>query len=185
MEWPYANGGKLYGNGGGLLRRFAEGLSYLPSRQKAQQAVHDSIQAAANNYEIKYPSFGGFGNGMFGGAGASGRFEYSPSALPENYDYVRNTPIMNEVTFSQAYANARRAGLPTFKFNGQTYTTDYDTNAKLGPVQTESNIVANLREVLDRERKTIPDSTRLEPWVGQIPGEIKRKKSKGGHLGGC
>lgn len=180
-----SDGGKLYGNGGGLLRRFAEGLSYLPSRQKAQQAVHDSIQAAANNYEIKYPSFGGFGNGMFGGAGASGRFEYSPSALPENYDYVRNTPIMNEVTFSQAYANARRAGLPTFKFNGQTYTTDYDPNAKLGPVQIESNVVANLREVLDRERKTIPDSTRLEPWVGQIPGEVKRKKSKGGHLGRC
>lgn len=137
----------------------------LPSREDLQDAISRKIKL------IQEKDFNGFAGGEFGGAGASDRFEYDPQGvLTERW--IRNTPIPIERSFSEAYSDARKSGLSTFEFNGKTYNTNYDPNAKLGPREYDT-IMANLREVLDENRKPISDSTRIEPWVGQIPGEHK------------
>ena len=123
----------------------------------------------------------GLGGGEFGGAGASGYWGVSIDPLVAS-QYVRNTPIMGERSFSDAYAEARKAGLPDFMFNGQRYTTDYDPNAKLGSHEYEPTAILNIREILDENKRPIADSTRIEPWLGQIPGVHERKKGGGIHI---
>ena len=128
--------------------------------------------------------FGREGSGGFGGSGASGHWDDSLELI-DSVQYVRNTPILGEQTFSQAYNTARKAGLNKFVFNGKEYTTEYNPNAIIGKKQTEIAPILNLREVLDENEKPITDSTRFEPYVGQIPGKHKRvvnKKVYGGNM---
>lgn len=128
--------------------------------------------------------FGREGSGGFGGSGASGHWDDSLELI-DSVQYVRNTPILGEQTFSQAYNIARKAGLNKFVFNGKEYTTEYNPNAIIGKKQTEIAPILNLREVLDKNEKPITDSTRFEPYVGQIPGKHKRvvnKKVYGGNM---
>jgi hypothetical protein len=122
---------------------------------------------------VRESEFRGFGGGNFGGAGASTRFDVGVDPLVFE-QYVRNTPIMDEISFSDAYSRARKAGLKEFDFNGQRYNTDYDPNAKIGPRVTAASPVLNIREVLDENKNPISDSTRVEPYTGQIPG-VHRK----------
>lgn len=151
--------------GGTLLRRFDGGgrfpvFSPLADFRSAHSPVRES-------------EFRGFGGGNFGGAGASARFDIGLDPLVYE-QYVRNTPIMDEISFSDAYSRARKAGLKEFDFNGRRYNTDYDPNAKIGPRVTAVSPVLNIREVLDENKNPISDSTRVEPYTGQIPG-VHRK----------
>ena len=151
------------------LTEFVEAFKYLPSKNDLSSAFD------ATKNLIEGDKFKG---GDFGGAGASIGFYGKDGNNP--YDYVRNTPILSDRTFSEAYANARKQGLSSFIFNGKKYNTDYDPNAKLGNRVVERTPVLNLREVLDENEKVITDSTRVEPWVGQLPGMYKRDKYKFG-----
>lgn len=143
-------------------------------RNAAKQAIRKNIEQAFK------PKFR-FKGGDFGGSGASGSFDEQPIA---SYDTltVRNTPLITERSFSKAYSDARKKGLKTFKFNGKDYSTDYSTNPNYIGKRSEITGI-NIREVLDKENKPIKDSTRVEPYVGQIPGEhqeiVKRKKYGG------
>jgi len=123
----------------------------------------------------------GFGGGAFGGSGASSSWSVDIN-VPGPYDYVENIPLLDGMTFSDAYSAARRAGLGEFEFNGRMYSTDYDPNATLGPVQMGESLVGNLRNVYDADGRIIRDSTRVEPWMGQIPGRHKREHAQGGTL---
>lgn len=151
------------------LTEFVEAFKYLPSKSDLNSAF-DSTKNLIEGDKFK--------GGDFGGAGASVGFYGKDGNNP--YDYVRNTPILSNRTFSEAYANARKQGLSSFMFNGKKYNTDYDPNAKLGNRIVEQTPVLNLREILDENEKVITDSTRVEPWVGQLPGMYKRDKYKFG-----
>lgn len=118
-------------------------------------------------------NFKGFKGGKFGGSGAYSDWNASTSS---EYDYVENIPFSDVVTFSEAYDRARKSGRQIFEFNGKLYNTDYDPNANLGPVQFGETPVGNIRNIYDEDSRIIRDSTRIEPYVGQIPGRIKRKK---------
>lgn len=150
--------------GGPILRQYPDG-----GRIPVFSPLAD-FRASQRNVR---PVFGGFGGGDFGGAGYGTSFDVSldPALVTQ---YVRNTPIPAERSFSDAYSAARNAGLKFFDFNGQRYTTDYDPNAKLGPRQMEAYPALNIREVLDENKTPIRDSTRIEPYVGQIPGVHRR-----------
>lgn len=164
-KWKHANGGDL-------LDRLKSNIQNL-NRDTAQQRIADNLSSIQGNESSV------FGGGEFSGAGASSRFAYDPDNIMSQW--IRNTPIPVEVSFSDAYTQARQNGQKTFIFNGKEYNTDYDPNAKLGKREYESTLM-NLREILDENKKTIPDSTRLEPWVGQIPGEHRREFADGGTL---
>jgi len=127
------------------------------------------------------PSSTSFGGGAFGGGGASSSWSVDIN-VPGPYDYVENIPLLDGMTFSDAYSAARRAGLGEFEFNGRMYSNGYDPNATLGPVQMGESLVGNLRNVYDADGGIIRDSTRVEPWVGQIPGRHKREHAQGGTL---
>lgn len=161
MKTLYENG---YCSGGPILRQYPDG-----GRIPTFSPLAD-FRASQRNVQ---PVFGGFGGGDFGGAGYGTSFDVSldPALATQ---YVRNTPIPVERSFSDAYSAARNAGLKFFDFNGQRYTTDYDPNAKLGPRQMETYPALNIREVLDENKSPIKDSTRIEPYVGQIPGVHRR-----------
>ena len=129
----------------------------------------------------EYPSSTSSGGGAFGGSGASSSWSVD-IGNPGPYDYVENIPLLDRMTFSDAYSAARRAGIGEFEFDGRTYSTDYDPNATLGPVQMGESLVGNLRNVYDADGRIIRDSTRVEPWMGQIPGRHKREHAQGGTL---
>ena len=120
--------------------------------------------------------FGGFGGGSFGGGGASAEI---PGPLPESQEeyYERNTPLIGEQSFSDAYSAARKSGASKFMFGGKEYSTDYDPDAKLGPRKMET-VILNRREELDSDKKPIEGTERYEPWVGQIPGDTKKTRKK-------
>lgn len=118
-----------------------------------------------------------FGGGSFGRGGAGTEFNID-NIKSEDYDYIRNTPLLH--SFSDAFNNARKAGKNTFIFNGKEYTTEISDNPKYIGKQYEPML--NIREVLDKNMKVIPDSTRIEPYLGQIPGTSKRKYDDGGNL---
>ena len=129
----------------------------------------------------EYPSSTSSGGGDFSGSGASSSWSVD-IGNPGPYDYVENIPLLDRMTFSDAYSAARRAGIGEFEFDGRTYSTDYDPNATLGPVQMGESLVGNLRNVYDADGRIIRDSTRVEPWMGQIPGRHKREHAQGGTL---
>lgn len=149
----------------------------------------------------KSPLFTGFGGsdnfGGFGGSGASGEWG--------NTDYIKNEPIPAVTrSFNEAFAEARRNGLDTFRFNGNLYSTEIDPNYS-GPGKKEIELMTppmNVRKVYDNTGAELQDSTRVEPYFGQPIGWTERetigdktklkyigsepdwdnKKSKGGHL---
>lgn len=123
-----------------------------------------------------FGGFKGFGGGRFGGSGASGSWDDEKTPGEEIY-YERNTPLLGERSFSDAYDAARKAGLAEFEFNGERYTTDYDPNAKIGGKKTEA-VALNRRVELDENKKEVKGTERYEPWVGQIPGDTKKKRKK-------
>lgn len=175
-------GDKTYLNHGGtLLRRFDNGGGVPVFSPLADFRSSHPMTLPKPALRVKKEGFQGFGGGEFGGAGASGYWDVSLDPLVAS-QYVRNTPIMGERSFSDAYAEARKAGLPDFMFNGQRYTTDYDPDAKLGKHKYEPTAVLNIREVLDENKKPIADSTRIEPWLGQIPGVHERRYDGGGDI---
>ena len=167
--------------GGTLLRQFDGGGDIPVFSPLADFRSSHPMTLPKPTLRISGDGFHGFGGGEFGGAGASGYWDISLDPLVAS-QYVRNTPIMGERSFSDAYAEARKAGLPDFVFNGQRYTTDYDPNAKLGKHKYEPTAVLNIREVLDENKKPIADSTRIEPWIGQIPGTQERRYDGGGDI---
>lgn len=113
--------------------------------------------------------------GNFGGSGAGSVWNTGDNII-ESYDYVRNTPILR--SFSDAFSEARKQGLSTFMFNNQEYTTDISDNPNYIGKRYEPKL--NIREVLDENKKVISDSTRVEPYLGQIPGTHKRNKFQDG-----
>ena len=134
---------------------------------------YEALQAAG------YDKFGRplvtFGGGSFGGAGAGMPFDTS-SSKEEQYDYIRNTPVLR--SFSDAFSEARKKGLNKFSFNGKEYSTEMSDNPNYIGKRYEPKL--NLREVLDENKNVISDSTRVEPYLGQIPGTHKRNKFEDG-----
>lgn len=133
----------------------------------------DKEALAAAGYDSKGRPLFTFGGGSFGGAGVGATFGDGVEQI-ENYDYVRNTPILQ--SFSDAFNNARKAGLPSFTFNGKEYTTEISDNPNY--IGKKYQPLLNIREVLDKNMKVMSDSTRIEPYVGQLPGVVKRKSSQ-------
>lgn len=113
--------------------------------------------------------------GNFGGAGAGASFGIGDS-IEESNEYIRNTPILR--SFSDAFSEARKQGLSTFIFNNKEYNTEISDNPNYIGKRYEPKL--NLREVLDENKKVISDSTRVEPYLGQIPGTHKRNKFENG-----
>ena len=119
-----------------------------------------------------------FSGGNFGGSGAGMEFD-SNNITKNNSDYIRNTPVLR--SFSDAFAEAKRNGNSTFIFNGKKYTTKVSDNPNYIGKRYEPTL--NIREVLDENKKVISDSTRVEPYIGQIPGTHKRTtKAMGGKI---
>ena len=138
----------------------------------------DKEALAAAGYNSKGQPLVTFKGGRFGGAGAGASFD-STNTNSEINDYVRNTPILR--SFGDAFAEARKKGLKTFNFNGKEYSTEKSNNPKYVGKRYEPTL--NIREVLDENKKVISDSTRVEPYLGQIPGTHKRiKKAIGGKM---
>lgn len=133
----------------------------------------DKEALAAAGYDSKGRPLVTFGGGSFGAAGAGSTFGESVEQV-DNHDYVRNTPILQ--SFSDAFNNARKSGLKSFTFNGKEYTTEMSDNPNY--VGKRYQPLLNIREVLDKNMKVMSDSTRIEPYVGQLPGIIKRKSSQ-------
>lgn len=131
----------------------------------------DKEALAAAGYDSKGRPLFTFGGGSFGAAGAGATFGEGAEQI-DNHDYVRNTPILQ--SFSDAFNNARKSGLKSFTFNGKEYTTEMSDNPNY--VGKRYQPLLNIREVLDKNMKVMSDSTRIEPYVGQIPGTIKRDK---------
>jgi hypothetical protein len=147
----------------------------------ARRGMPGDIEALhAAGYDKYGNSIVVFGGGSFGRGGAGAEFN-TDNIKSEDYDYIRNTPLLH--SFSDAFNNARKAGKNTFIFNGKEYTTEVSDNPKYIGKQYEPAL--NIREVLDKNMKVIPDSTRIEPYLGQIPGTSKREKKykDGGKLG--
>lgn len=117
------------------------------------------------------------GGGSFGGSGAGSSFN-SDLISDNDFDYIKNTPLLR--SFSEAFNGARKSGKKTFIFNGKEYNTEISDNPKYIGKQYEPML--NVREVLDKNMKVIPDSTRIEPYLGQIPGTTKREYDNGGNL---
>lgn len=117
------------------------------------------------------------GGGSFGGSGAGSSFD-SGLVNGNDFDYIKNTPLLR--SFSEAFNDARKSGKNTFIFNGKKYTTEVSDNPNYIGKQYEPML--NIREVLDKNMKVIPDSTRIEPYLGQIPGTSKREYDDGGNL---
>jgi len=168
-----------YACGGRISRRFDGGgpfenlLNNIQNAEDPRDLINRNFQTRINQLRDTSSSFRGFEGGSFGGSGASSDWNASTSS---EYDYVENIPFSDVVTFSEAYDRARKAGRQMFEFNGKLYNTDYDPNANLGPVQLGETTVGNIRNVYDEDNRIIRDSTRIEPYVGQIPGRVKRKK---------
>ena len=143
----------------------------------ARRGMPGDIEALrAAGYDKYGNSLVTFNGGKFGGSGAGMEFNAGP-LNKENSDYVRNTPILR--SFSDAFAEAKRNGNSTFIFNGKKYTTKVSDNPNYIGKRYEPTL--NIREVLDENKKVISDSTRVEPYIGQIPGTHKRiKKAMGG-----
>lgn len=139
----------------------------------------DKEALAASGYNSKGQPLITFGGGEFSGSGAGVTFDES-GIVEENVDYIRNTPLLQ--SFSDAFRNARKNNAKTFIFNGSKYTTEMSDNPTY--VGKKYEPILNIREVLDENKKTISDSTRVEPYVGQIPGIHKRikKHQRGGWL---
>lgn len=133
----------------------------------------DKEALAAAGYDSKGRPLVTFGGGSFGAAGAGSIFGESVEQV-DNHDYVRNTPILQ--SFSDAFNNARKSGLKSFTFNGKEYTTEMSDNPNY--IGKRYQPLLNIREVLDKNMKVMSDSTRIEPYVGQLPGIIKRKSSQ-------
>ena len=133
----------------------------------------DKEALAAAGYDSKGRPLVTFGGGSFGSAGAGVSFKDGIEQV-ENYDYVRNTPILQ--SFSDAFNNARKSGLSSFTFNGKEYTTEISDNPNY--IGKKYQLLLNVREILDKNMKVMSDSTRIEPYVGQIPGTHRRESSQ-------
>lgn len=112
------------------------------------------------------------GSDGFGGAGSYGEWG--------DVDYVRNTPIPPVLeTFNDAFARARKAGQATFWFDGKLYNTEIDPNYKSNPrAENRTQMLTlpmNQRDVFTNKGVQLQDSTRVEPYYGQIPGWIERE----------
>lgn len=143
-------------------------------RSKAVSPLADARSKSASSGE-KGSQFRGFGGGGFGRGGAEASF--SGGASNRDGDYVENIPVEAETSFGEAYSRARKAGAKEFDFGGERYSTDYDPDAEIGPRKVSVEPVANIRNVYDADGRIMRDSTRVEPYVGQIPGRRKRDKA--------
>lgn len=125
-----------------------------------------------DKYSEQLP-FNGYNSGSFGAAGAGGSWDITPKADTIS-QYVRRIPILGRESFSSAFNRARTQGEPTFIFNGEEYTTEISDNPQYVGKRYQDTIDGVIREVLDENMKSIPDSTRIEPYVGQMLGIYKR-----------
>lgn len=120
-----------------------------------------------------------FRGGDFGGAGASSTFNNN-QFTNKLYDYIRNTPIAIRESFTDAYRNAVNSGLSEFEWNGRKIKVENSDNPNYTRKEYRTDIIGNIREILDENMNAIPDSTKIEPYVGQIPGTIRREYRNGG-----
>lgn len=128
-----------------------------------------------------YPTFI-FGGGNTGGGGASGYWDEVTKVTPEIY-WVMNTPLPGR-SFSEAFAEAVKNNQETFWFNNKLYNTkraSSDEEYLKNRTKAEYEEPLNLRTVYDKDWNIYQDSTRIEPYMGQLP-IIEKKKSKGGKL---
>ena len=140
-------------------------------RSRAVSPLADA--RAKSSSGVREESFRGFGGGGFGRGGAEA--EFSDAASRSGEDYIENVPVQAETSFGEAYARARESGAGEFGFGGERYSTEYDPDAKVGPRKVSRETVANIRNVYDADGRIMKDSTRVEPYVGQIPGRRKRR----------
>lgn len=127
----------------------------------------------SNRYAKPLPT-DGFKGGKFGGAGTGTEFGEEIPIQIDSTQYIRRTPIPGRESFSSAFNRARTQGEPTFIFNGEEYTTEISDNPQYVGKRYQDTIDGVIREVLDENMKSIPDSTRIEPYVGQMLGVYKR-----------
>lgn len=80
--------------------------------------LKNSMRARAGMYDKIEPANGTFGGGKTGGVGTSTQF-VPKVPLSLTWDYVQNTPLPVQVSFTNAYANAKKQGLKEFVFNGR------------------------------------------------------------------
>lgn len=141
------------------------------------EELRNGMRAVAGMPELKESTDGKYGGGMTGGGGATTTF-VPQIPLSLTWDYIQNTPLPVSRSFTEVYADAKKQGLKQFLFNGRPIAVVDSQNPNYTKKEYETAIL-NLRKVLDHNKKEIPDSTRIEPWVGQTPGIIKRVKKNG------
>lgn len=145
-------------------------------RNKLQQTSNKTKSDLQKRATGQYKQFGfdGFGGGSFGGGGAGNTwFEQLQNAAGQ---YIRRTPIPGKESFSAAFKRARDNGYATFFFNGKEFTTEISDNPQYVGKRYQDTIDAVVREVLDENMRPMKDSTRLEPYVGQMLGIYKRSE---------
>ena len=174
-------------NGGHLAQ---EGKLFKNIKNKiadAMQADLNYSDASSTNRQNTinklrgYPTFT-FGGGNTGGGGASGYWDEVAKVTPETY-WVMNTPLPGR-SFSNAFAEAVKNNQETFWFNNKLYNTkraSSDEEYLKNRTKAEYEEPLNLRTVYDKDWNIYQDSTRIEPYIGQLP-IIEKKKSKGGKL---
>ena len=141
-------------------------------QQTSNKTKSDLQKRATGQY--KQSDFNGFKGGSFGGAGSSGSWYEQLQKAAEQY--IRRTPIPGRESFSTAFKRARDNGDSTFFFNGKEFTTEVSDNPQYIGKRYQDTIDAVVREVLDENMQPMKDSTRLEPYLGQMLGVYKRIK---------
>lgn len=147
-------------------------LNYSDAPSAKAQTTIDKLRG--------YPTFT-LGGGDFGGAGSFGYWN-NIGISPETY-WIMNTPLPGR-TFSEAFAEAVKNNQNTFWFNNKLYNTKRASSKEeylKNRTKAEYEEPLNLRTVYDKDWNIYQDSTRIEPYVGQIP-IIEKNKSKGGKL---
>lgn len=141
-------------------RVILDNLKSMPSRSEANQIIHDNINPDKDT---------DFGGGTFQGAGAYARFSRE---VPYE-ERVRKSLLKKNrgsVEFQKAFKAARDKGLKEFNFNGKTYNTGLD--------DTPDVVVREVGKSRNNGATFIsnPDSTSVEPYVGQRLGTMKREE---------
>ena len=141
------------------------------------EELRNGMRVVAGMPELKEPYGGKYSGGTTGGSGATTTF-IPQVPLSLTWDYVQNTPFPIQRSFAEAYSDAKKKGLKQFLFNGRPIAVVDSQNPNYAKKEYETAIL-NIRKILDQDKKEIPDSTRIEPWIGQTPGIVKRVKKNG------
>ena len=150
--------------------------------KKQQRTLSKMSPEQRKNFENFITGMGGtiltppgeFGGGRSGGAGSS--FTWDSVPVTDRQDKIQYIPLVTQRSFSDAFADARRQGLPDFMFNGKRYTTEMSDNPKYTKAEYENYPTGTLRTVKNSQGKIYPDSTMVLPNP-MIYGEFKRDEN--------